>query len=353
VRSAFLVLLLGLAACGSKVGLFVPDDVGTGEESPAPSASSPASPSQPSTPTPEIPPAKRPAPACKAGDGWRALADVKESVNALAIDETHVYFSTYPARVISRVPKLGGIPETVTANAGSAWQLAVDDRFVYWSDAEARALRRVEKTGGAATSLVTVSGYPRGIAIGKNAVFMGFDARDFGRVDGVARVPKAGGAHDIIAVAGPSPAIASVGDTAFVATGTGRTIERIDDGAKTSTILYEGEMFLPGVAVTGGFVFFDAHGRALNEGSILRLPIAGGATTATGSLRYPWAMATNGTTIAALDRFDHGVTLWRTNGGPSREAPEVAGQPSAVAMDDACIYVATDQPGFVGVLPID
>jgi hypothetical protein len=142
--------------------------------------------------------------------------------------------------------------------------------------------------------------------VSEHYVFFGIDGQSGTSL--IRRVGKPnGGLSQTFSTSGPPLNLATIaGDTVFWATGTGRTIESLGPKDETARTLYTASSFLA-----------------------------------------------NAETVAALDRFGRSVVLWPIAGGPARTSPLLQGQPSGIAIDESCVYVTTDQPGFVGVLPID
>lgn len=83
---------------------------------------------------------------CPAGEELDAVASDEDAPTFLALDETHVYWSTKSA--IRRAPRLGGAAETLADAQPVPMGLAVDDSYVYWADHDDPGIRRVAKAGG-------------------------------------------------------------------------------------------------------------------------------------------------------------------------------------------------------------
>lgn len=118
----------------------------------------------------------------------------------LALDDKYVYFSSESGNAVLRVSKIGG-PAVVVAEAVRPIYLALDDTHVYFStfltQAPGGALLRVPKAGG--PSEVLVDGQA-----GVDQVVVDGEAAYFRSNSGIWRVPKAGGKAECLLTAAPS-----------------------------------------------------------------------------------------------------------------------------------------------------
>ncbi len=118
----------------------------------------------------------------------------------LALDDKYVYFSSESGNAVLRVSKIGG-PAVVVAEATRPIHLALDDTHVYFStflkQAPGGALMRVPKSGGAAEVLADGQA-------GVDQVVVDGEAAYFRSNSGIWRVPKAGGKAECLLAASPS-----------------------------------------------------------------------------------------------------------------------------------------------------
>ncbi|MBI3182834.1 MAG: DUF5050 domain-containing protein [Myxococcales bacterium] len=89
----------------------------------------------------------------KLGGEARTLASEQENLGALAVDDSHVYWTATEG--IFRVEKAGGKVSPVVNNLSQLSGLSVDDSHVYWYALMAGKLARAPKKGGPPTQLVS------------------------------------------------------------------------------------------------------------------------------------------------------------------------------------------------------
>lgn len=124
------------------------------------------------------------------------LATKQESPMAVALDDEHVYWSTWgphksgsykPYGKVFRAPKAGGAPMEIAGGQTAPTSLAVDDTHVFWTNIGSGEVLRAKKTGGAPLVLARGQSMPNAVAV---------DAREVYWVNwntggaGVAAVPK-------------------------------------------------------------------------------------------------------------------------------------------------------------------
>ena len=276
VRRSLLLFLAFLPACGALLGikdLTAPDD-GTAQEggtdggplSDAPSGDGPSADTGPCGDTTQSAEnCGRCRHSCLGGMCVAStcqptpLAADQGEVSGIAIDATYVYFASFTANLVSRVPKAGGAvqpiattgveftrhiavnathvfwsagdsPGTVSrcavtgcvgapeimANPDRPMGIALDDQFVYWADRNDSALRRKPLAGGAEQHYSdTLNGLPIAIAVGGNAAFSLIDFT--GEVD---RHELADGAAVVVGNSGADGRDLTL-DSAFVYWGAG------------------------------------------------------------------------------------------------------------------------------------
>jgi hypothetical protein len=123
------------------------------------------------------------------GGPTTTLASGQAGARAIAVDATHVYWTSYssagcpdddgpcsPDGAIRRVPISGGVATTLASGQASPAGLAVDEQNVYWTNSGMRiqdgAVMRVARAGGTPTTLASGQwGVGADIAVGSGHVF--------------------------------------------------------------------------------------------------------------------------------------------------------------------------------------
>jgi hypothetical protein len=66
--------------------------------------------------------------------GWTTLAAGLDGPVGLAVDASHVYFTSPSAGTVQRCPEVAPCaPETIATGQGGASSIAVNDRGIYWT----------------------------------------------------------------------------------------------------------------------------------------------------------------------------------------------------------------------------
>ncbi len=180
----------------------------------------------------------------------------------LAIDATHVYFSTFakqePGGTLQRVPKAGGATEVLLSGHPGIGGLVVDEHDLYFRSN--KGLWKLPKSGGAAQSLwlrPDRSDVDRLTADATHLYF--FYRRDGGRYS-VARLDKHGGTPEIIGpIASPSGHLALSDSHVYFFREASMTEDALakvpKSGGPTETV--DGSGYSTGyLAVAGGDVYF-------------------------------------------------------------------------------------------------
>jgi hypothetical protein len=68
-----------------------------------------------------------------------------DTCEGIAVDATHVYFTTQVGGTLEKVPIVGGTKITMLANLGQPAQLAIDENYVYFADNGTGNIHRVPK----------------------------------------------------------------------------------------------------------------------------------------------------------------------------------------------------------------
>jgi hypothetical protein len=88
----------------------------------------------------------------------------------LALDATNLFFADSGKGMIGRVAKTGGATQMLVSGEANVQGLAVDDTHVYWSSFVGNAIKRILK-GGGAIEVVSAASDPRTLAVDSADVF--------------------------------------------------------------------------------------------------------------------------------------------------------------------------------------
>lgn len=126
------------------------------------------------------------------------LATKQQTPLGIAVHGEHVYFANGGAEfgngVIARVKKTGGLVEPLATKVLSPWAIALDSTAVYWADSYGRLYKRLFDKAGTIDVSSMGGGYA-GIAL--DDLYIYWSSSDVGRV------PKAGGGAREVLAAGP------------------------------------------------------------------------------------------------------------------------------------------------------
>ncbi len=130
----------------------------------------------------------------KAGGKAVILATAPARPDYLAVDDTHVYFTTTSKTAevgqVLRVAKQGGNLDTLLKGYAGLSGLVVDQSFVYFTTPE--GLHKVAKTGGSPTMML--AGERKAIRLAGDAQFLYFFSEESTGKLGIAKLAKSGGA---------------------------------------------------------------------------------------------------------------------------------------------------------------
>ncbi len=127
-------------------------------------------------------------PSCAASPEVTLVSESEQFISSLAVDATHVYYTTEPmgetptVNVLKRAPLAGGEPEEL-ARAGRSLEIALTSDRIYWvvSGNGRQELRMVAKSGGATELVSTSDESPTRIVRGANDDIY-FDSYPDGRI---------------------------------------------------------------------------------------------------------------------------------------------------------------------------
>lgn len=249
------------------------------------------------------------------------LCEVQELVTGvaqpagIAVDQTHVYFTT-SAGTVQRVPRNGGAVSTLASGLGALGSVAVVSPHVYFANLEIKAPQRMSKNGAGQVETLAPSQPSLGqVTASANGVFFTVPTNGQGDGDGsVGQVDLAGGAVTWLATA----------------------LMRPDAVAVTASKVYFSQ------------AFFDAGQNKYTDGSVSRVAIGGGATesVATGEIVPKAIVAEAGGAYWG----NAGADQIRKRVFAESDAATLAiaqDEPYGVAIDDTRVYWTTYADGTV------
>ena len=221
------------------------------------------------------------------------LVETTGTPATLAVDSTHVYWTTGCGGTVERVAKQGGAVEVIAPGQPGAWSVAVDDAYAYWTilcdpwpwGAEpaccvpGAAVARTPLAGGAVEVLAPVGA--------SDALMLALDADNVywsTRADGVWKVPKTGGTPVALVPAGAFVSLAFSGGGLYAAGFVGsppdenhlyRDIFQVPTDGAPATMLTSGLGALD-LDVDGSWLYWlDCTGA---NPALARMPLAGGSS---------------------------------------------------------------------------
>lgn len=229
-------------------------------------------------------------------------------------------------------------PFALVSAAGTSGYLRLDDKYVYFTDTNAGDILRVPKTGGAVQILATAQPNPFQLAVDDSSVY-------FTAAGSLRRVPKSGGnvqtlvpGNDIDEVVAGT---ASLYYADYASSGGGAVYSASKDGTGIR-ILASSVTNCESVAPWGSDLFFG--------GSFVgAVPIAGGTVT-TLDTTYARRIAVDSQNVYAIDHDGPTVQRIPRDGGTAQVlaiSPAAVGA-SDIALDSKDVYWTVDQKsGYV------
>jgi hypothetical protein len=291
------------------------------------------------------------------------IASGQSRPNAIAIDETDVYWTNRDGGTVMKAPKCGG-PVTELASAqDTPTALALDATNVYWTTeggfSEATgAVQWTPKSMTSVTPLASDQFAPQALAAdGVDAFWINAPVEYGG---GLWRVPIAGGAAVQLAPAeGTSAALALSGATVYWATNQSDDVKATPQAGGATITLSTG----PGTGVTAlatdaSSIYWCSAGTptlSYQDGSIMKAPLAGGTAVALASNQaIPHGIAVEDEHVYWVNHGSVGynstsgsVMKVSTLGGAATTLASSQGAPRAIAVDATDIFWVNTFEGTV------
>jgi hypothetical protein len=252
------------------------------------------------------------------------LADNEEDPKRIAVDESSVYWTvggnTYGDGKVRRIAKAGGVVETLATGLKLPQDVAVDATTVFWIETGSGAdgsLQSREKAGGPPKVLVGGLKNPSALALDNDYAYVA----EF-ECGSISRVPKAGGAPQVVTTACDAASLMVSGSSVFWVGG----------GVGTATLPAGAAAFLVPVTQPG------VRGASIHH------------VTTAGTVLPPLATKESGPTAVAVDA----ERVYWVSDGWLRAVPRGGGTPTSVApiktisddvvVDGEAIYLPEEGP---------
>lgn len=284
------------------------------------------------------------------GAGATVLAPGQASPTDIAVDETHVYWTVSGSGCsdgsVRRMPKAGGLIETLASDEPNPRRLVLDqDRVYYYDGCGSGLLRSVPKAGGA------IHTYP--IAVKESGDALAVTAKDIYFSDyGVLRIPKGGGTQ--IAVDGQNYVYDLAADDegaywiGLVGGGPAYAVRSHHAGQSGATLLATPDSIGNSIALDATSIYFSS------SPGIRRMPKLGGTPVVVTSAST-WRLAVDESFVYWTDGFSgsggFSVNKVPKTGGPTTELVSGEGAYVSLAVDDRCVYWANLYGGEIGRAP--
>lgn len=192
------------------------------------------------------------------------LASTQGATVGIAVDSTHVYYTSWSAGKVMKVPIGGGTPTTIATGLSTPAGIAVDSTSVYWVAYNAGNVYKAPLGGGNATVLASTQSSPLNIAVDATNVYW---------------------------------------------TNTGGSVSKVPIGGGTPTVLGTGQTPL-GLAINSDDVFWTNGYFGSNNATVNKVPLNGGLpmTLASGQTR-PTAITLDATSFYWINIVGNGGDL--------------------------------------------
>lgn len=283
--------------------------------------------------------------ACSAGScAPVVLASGQESPRGLAIDATHVYWTTSsPTGAVKKVAKGGGAETSLATGQNDPRRVAVDGANVYWSNYQGGVVQQMPKGGGSAVVLASGQNNPYGLAANATDVYW----VNLNGGNALMRVPIGGGAAALL--------VTNNGGGADVVLDAKRAYFTTTPGSVLSFDLTGGTQSTIATLPTGPFSIdvdaTDVYFSDYFNGNVFKAPKAGGgeAVALASGLGGSSAdgLAIDATHVYWVEWTSSTVKRIPKSGGAPELLASNQGHPEQVVVDKTTIYWTSPQNGMV------
>lgn len=284
------------------------------------------------------------------------LATVPGQTVGIAVDATHVYFTSPNLGTVLKVPKGGGATTTLASAISGPTGIAVDSTSVYWAANTGGNVYKAPLGGGNSTVLANAQGGPLSIAVDATNVYW-TNANGAGTV---MKIPIGGGTPTVLASGQPTPlGIAIDADYVYWVNGffgsNNATVNKVPIGGGLPITLASGQTRPTGIAVDSTSVYWNT---VVGNGadSLLKCPLAGcpgniptilASSQQIGHMSNLILIAVDATNVYWPAGPEGKIKRVGINGGVPIELADLQASPNAVVADANTIYWTTVQGGKI------
>ena len=274
------------------------------------------------------------------------LASGQDGADAVAVDDTNVYWTDHGNGTVMKEPIGGGTPTTLAS--GGAGRLAVDAENVYWLGAG--TVMKVPIGGGSPITLASGQSSVYGIAVDSTNVYW----TNFGTDDAwgdyipgsgnIMTVPIAGGTPTTLVYGADGPAgiaLNAAGVYWIEAVGGAVLTYSLSDSTLTNLSPAQGWC----IAVDSTSVYWTNMENSTDI-DVMRL-VLGGTEVTLASGRYPWGIAVDSTSVYWTDTSLGTVMKVPLDGGTATTLASGENHPAFVAVSATGVYWTNSGDGTV------